>query len=248
MTKLDGWSRESLPPMAPESVPEAIVSEAVVLEQRARFFRPRAQGTVAAVYAALEGAQREGVDGDYLEFGVYRGYTFWFAQQAADYLGLDKMRFFGFDSFEGLPPVVGPDADDGRFRRGDFFCTREQVQAYLDRYGVDPRRTHLVAGFFDSIDLSTLPATDDPRRASVVLIDCDLYASTVDALALVAPLLQDGTRLLFDDWDLFGGDDHRGERRALREFLAEHPEWTVEPLGGFAQIGMGFRLGTISGQ
>jgi hypothetical protein len=37
--------------------------------------------------------------------GLFNGYSFWFAQTAARDRRLDTVRFFGFDSFAGLPDV-----------------------------------------------------------------------------------------------------------------------------------------------
>ena len=45
--------------------------------------------------------------GDYLEFGVFRGTSFINACRLARKHGLDEMRFFAFDSFEGLPDSEG---------------------------------------------------------------------------------------------------------------------------------------------
>lgn len=41
--------------------------------------------------------------GDYLEFGVYRGRALMAAYFAAQRASLTDMRFYAFDSFEGLP-------------------------------------------------------------------------------------------------------------------------------------------------
>ena len=64
---------------------------------------PQAQGR------ALEEAVRRGFthSGDYYEFGLFKGYSFWNMQYQAQRRGLRRMRFFGFDSFRGLPEVTG---------------------------------------------------------------------------------------------------------------------------------------------
>ena len=55
--------------------------------------------------------------GDYYEFGIYRGYTFWYAQKTMTDLGEQRMHFIGVDSFEGLPTVRGVDAYKGTSQR-----------------------------------------------------------------------------------------------------------------------------------
>jgi hypothetical protein len=62
-----------------------------------------------AIAVALDRIKAAGVTGDYYEFGLYRGHSLWSAQQAADRLGISGMRFFGFDSFEGLPEIEAND-------------------------------------------------------------------------------------------------------------------------------------------
>ena len=71
------------------------------------------RGGIGAIDASFEYLKAAGVDGDHLEFGVYKGYTLLHAQQSAHRADLLEMRFFGFDSFEGLPDVQGSDRKAG---------------------------------------------------------------------------------------------------------------------------------------
>lgn len=59
------------------------------------------------------------VEGDYLEFGVFWRNTFLAAYHNAQRFGLKDMRFYGFDSFEGLPAITGVDkAGDCHYHQG----------------------------------------------------------------------------------------------------------------------------------
>ncbi len=126
------------------------------------------------------------------------------------------MRFFGFDSFAGLPRPEGIDATTEEFHEGDYRCDRQQVAASLTTYGFDWSRAELIAGFFDDSLRPALVQQHSMRPVAVALIDCDLYSSTVPVLRFLAPQLQDGSILLFDDWNCFGASDAHGQRRALR--------------------------------
>ena len=84
------------------------------------------------------------------------------------------------------------------------------------------------------------------EKAALVMIDCDLYQSTVPVLGFLADLLQDGTVVLFDDWFCFGESEDNGEPRAFREFLAEHPEWSAEPFVRFPAYGQGFVMRNLA--
>lgn len=196
--------------------------------------------TPIEISACVRELAAQGPAGDYCEFGMYRGYCFWHMQREAKALGLTGMRFFGFDSFAGLPKPEGVDASSDEFKEGDYACDRATVERYLSRYGVDWQKTHLIEGFFDrSLQPELRPALGI-KPIAMALIDCDLYESTVPVLAFLLPLLQDGTRLLFDDWNCYDADDNRGERLAVREFLAANPNLSFEPLRPFGWHGQSF--------
>src|SRR5687768_13357454 len=73
--------------------------------------------------------------GDYCEFGLFKGYSFWKAQQEAAKHGL-SCRFFGFDSFSGLPEIDIVDQTDHReFRPGQYTCSQQQVVDNLNAAG-----------------------------------------------------------------------------------------------------------------
>ncbi len=186
----------------------------------------------------------QGLDdqGDYFEFGVYRGFTFWYAQSYMRQLGNHSMKFVGLDSFAGLPHVDGSDAYKGDFYGGQFCAELDYVRKMLDRHGVDWNRTILVAGFYEDTLTPSLKEKYGLSKAVLTLIDCDLYASSSEALRFIADMLLDGSIIIFDDWNAFDSDDDRGERRAFREFLAAHPEWLSEPLFAYGSYGQVFQV------
>lgn len=190
----------------------------------------------------MEHVSKMGLTGDYYEFGLYRGYTFWTAQQAADQLNMTDMRFFGFDSFSGLPDVEGADRDAGIFISGDYSCSKEEVTKYLSENGFDWTRGCLVEGFFDESLTEKLKQDLGLGPAAVVMIDCDLYQSAVPVLTFVEDLLQGGTVLLFDDWHCFGDDPQRGEIRAFSEFVERRPDWRAEHLADYGAYGRVFAM------
>ena len=49
-----------------------------------------------------------------------------------------------------------------------------------------------------------------------------------DANPQNATFIDSGTLLLFDEYEQWCGDNNRGERRALREWLAANPQFEVE--------------------
>jgi O-methyltransferase len=148
-----------------------------------------------------------------------------------DSKGVER-RLVGFDSFEGLPGSVDPHV---RWEPGTCALNHgwHPVLQIGDRVTPDATRELfrvcdlpdpiLHAGTFNQTLRDAFPA--QYPHAAIVHFDCDLYESTREALDAVAPSLQDGAMLLFDDWFHYKGNPGKGEARAFHEFLAAHPEW-----------------------
>jgi O-methyltransferase len=169
---------------------------------------------------------------DYMEFGIYRGFAFWYAQAIANDSKVNNMRFFGFDSFQGLPTTKGLDLGSD-FSKGSFKCGRDLVEKYLNQYGVDWKRTFLIEGFFsDSLNDKTKKQYQI-RNCSICVIDCDLYEAARDSLNFVGPLLSNKSFVIFDDWNCNNADSEKGERKAFAEFLENNPSIKSEPYGQF---------------
>ncbi|MEV0764784.1 TylF/MycF/NovP-related O-methyltransferase [Nocardia sp. NPDC050435] len=168
--------------------------------------------------------------GDYLEFGVYDGWTLTAAYHLAQKHGLREMRFLGFDSFDGLP--ISDDVDRypfQQFTQGQLRCDQPSVVRNLRRDGVDMSKVELVKGWYSETLSDETRQRLNLRHAAVVWVDCDLYASTVPVLDFILPVLQDGTVLIMDDWFLFRAHPDRGERKAFDEWLARNPDIEVTP-------------------
>jgi hypothetical protein len=138
---------------------------------------------------------------DYLEFGVATGESF----QA--WLGLSRQpesRFYGFDSFEGLPENWQEDSPMGAYSTGGQV---PQVD--------DPRATFIKGLFQQTVDDFSLGFT--PKNRLVLHMDADLYSSTLYVLMTMNRHIWPGTLLLFDEFTARGFTD---EFAALEDFCA----------------------------
>jgi O-methyltransferase len=189
----------------------------------------------------LIGAQ---IEGDYLEFGVYKGTTFahahkWMAPYFKD------MKFVAFDSFEGLPAPKGLDALDGyssHFYAKQFECTEAAFLKNIRRNGVDMRRVRTVKGWFDKTLALDRRADYAIERIAVAWIDCDLYESTVPVLKFITPHLCVGSVIVFDDWRCYRNHPDFGEQRACREWLEANPGIELQQLFSFGWNGIAFTI------
>lgn len=181
------------------------------------------------------------LEGTYLEFGVGAGRSAIAAVRANTRYNAEAVKsFFLFDSFEGLPPLRGPDAGSAQFQEGQFAFSQEDVLARFHQHGVSVERLHLVPGFYEKslarFDVSRFHG----KKAAIVHIDVDLYTSAAVVLRFLTPFLQEGTVLLFDDWNTFTARWSQGERRATREWIEEHPHLTLESYAKYGWHGEAF--------
>jgi O-methyltransferase len=189
----------------------------------------------------LVGAQ---IDGDYLEFGVYQGNTFIHAYQWIS-PHFEKMRFFAFDSFEGLPKPQGTDSFGGytsNFHETEFSCSQEDFRRRVISKIGDLKRVKIVPGWFDK---TLLPEKSDEYalgKIALAWIDCDLYESTVPVLTFITPHLTFGSVIVFDDWRAYRNHPDFGEQRACREWLAANPQIQLAELFAFGSGGIAFTV------
>jgi O-methyltransferase len=193
---------------------------------------------------ALEGRYREALLvlieksgseplGDYLEFGVYEGTSLACMYRTLKGLNLAHVRLFGFDSFEGLPDTARID-DGGLWRSGQFRCDVKRTRQFLTQQEVDWHRVILVKGWFRDTLNDELTRKYRITKASVIMVDCDMYLSAREALNFSGPLIQDSAVIFFDDWHSGRLDEkNMGEKRAFDEFLHANPQFVAERVSSY---------------
>ncbi len=210
-------------------------------------FAPCTPHLLVATHRSLRWCLEKGLaeGSDYLEFGVFRGFNLWYVQALANDLGIQDMRFFGFDSFFGLPPLDEVDAG-AEFVEGAYYSPRKDVEVFLDKYGVDWSKTHLVDGWYKDTLTAETRNKYGMRKSSIFVVDCDLYESTRLVLDFIQPLVSHQSVILFDDWNSYSADPNRGEQRAFAEFLENNTQIQAEPWIEFGGHGKGFVLNLTS--
>jgi hypothetical protein len=204
------------------------------IDNRSRLVpEPELRALLARGLRLLEQRHGAGALGCYLEFGVYNGTSLLCMYRETEALGLRHMRLFGFDSFQGLPPSAQFE-DEGRWEAGRCYAPLEFTTAVLEAEGVDSNRVTLVPGWFsDTLTPHTCEA-HGIRKASVIMIDCDLYSSAKQALDFCAGLIEDEALVIFDEFNPRGLEGkHAGERRAFAEFLDNYRVFDAQPFGKY---------------
>lgn len=184
---------------------------------------------VKGVLAVLENGGRQAPFGHYLEFGVSRGTSLACVYQVLREADISDARLIGFDSFEGMPPG----SDQEGWQEGDFRSSRSATRRYLVSKGVDMARVDLVKGWFSQ----TLTAETRKRfgltHASLIMIDCDIYSASVEALDFCLPYIGKQAVIMFDDWGEAERMGKIGQKEAFAEFLNANPSLHATELTGY---------------
>jgi O-methyltransferase len=175
--------------------------------------------------ACVESVVAEGVDGDLVEAGSWRGGASILMRATLDSLGADERTVWVADSFEGFPVADAPELREGDEMHGLEFLSvpLEQAKGYFARFGCE-NGVRFVPGFFQE----TMPELRG-RRWSIVRLDGDTYEATWVTLETLYPGLSAGGHLIVDDYGALevcrqAVDDFRRER-GITEPL-EEVDWT----------------------
>ena len=179
-----------------------------------------------AIRTLLENGHRFG---DYLEFGVSRGTSMSCMYHVLRRAALLNVRLFGFDSFAGLPS----EAEQQGWQPGAFASTLTATQRYLKMMDVQLDEVHLIKGWFKDTLTSETAERFNLRKASLIMIDCDIYTASKEALWFCAPLIVDQAVIIFDDWGADANVGRLGQREAHSEFLDTFPHFTSEQLPAY---------------
>ena len=140
----------------------------------------------------------------FLELGVWNG------DSTSYWARIDRhpdSRFFGFDTFTGLPEAwrgilstkpVGSFSANGKIP------------------SLDDDRVVFIRGLFQDV-LPQFVAGFAPRGALVLHVDCDVYSSTLYSLCTLDPVLRPGSIVIFDE---FSSAAH--EFRAFTDYSASY--------------------------
>jgi len=151
----------------------------------------------------VEDVLQQGVAGDLIETGVWRGGGTIFMRAILKAYAVTDRRVWVADSFAGLPPPdpakYPADTDDIHYTLKDLAISVDQVKANFAKYGLLDDQVRFLKGWFSE----TLPTAPIDRLA-VVRLDGDMYESTMDALSALYPKLSRGGYLIVDDYALSG--------------------------------------------
>ncbi len=150
----------------------------------------------------VESVISDGIPGDLIETGVWRGGACIFMRSILKAYGDTARTVWVADSFAGLP---APNAEVYHADAGDKFHTfsnflsvsRQDVEENFRRYNLLDQQVRFLEGWFKD----TLPTAPIDRLA-VLRLDGDMYESTIQALDALYNKLSCGGFVIIDDYHL----------------------------------------------
>lgn len=177
----------------------------------------------------LETVLKEGVPGDLIETGVWRGGAAIFMAGILKAHDVTDRQLWLADSFEGLPPPnfmrYPRESDMGLHLVKHLAVSLEEVRANFEKYGLLSEQIIFLKGWFRE----TLP-TAPIQTLALLRLDGDMYESTMDALEHLYPKLTPGGFIIVDDYNSF-----QPCNEALHDYRSLHQiqtELQLIPKGG----------------
>ena len=147
----------------------------------------------------VEAVIQNGVPGDLIETGVWRGGVTIFMRAILKAYNVVNRNVWVADSFQGLPkpnPVHYPsDNGDNLHEYKELAVSLEEVKANFAKYDLLDDQVKFLKGWFRE----TLPVAPI-KKLAVIRLDGDMYESTMDGLTHLYPKLSIGGYLIVDDY------------------------------------------------
>ncbi|GEP36445.1 methyltransferase MtfB [Nocardioides psychrotolerans] len=153
---------------------------------------------MANVRACVESVIVDGVPGDLIETGAWRGGSTIYMRAILKAHGETGRTVWVADSFEGLPAYDGryeADAGDQHHTRDELAISVDDVRDNFRRYDLLDEQVQFLVGWFSD----TLP-TAPIERLAVLRLDGDMYSSTMDALDALYDKVSVGGYVIVDDY------------------------------------------------
>jgi hypothetical protein len=168
------------------------------------------------VRTLLEDVFRNGIEGDYIETGVWRGGSSMFARAVMRAHNQSTRKSFVCDSFRGLPPK-GRDLDrrDAGWDKTKYLEVPAEIVAQgFQKYCLLDENVIFAKGFFND---TMPPLSKHIGKLAIMRLDGDMYESTVDVLYHLYDKLSLNGYIIIDDWS-----QNFPSRKACEDFFDTH--------------------------
>ena len=177
------------------------------------------------LYKSIQYIVQNGIPGDIVECGVWRGGSVMLAAMALHRFGDTGRKIYLYDTFEGMTRPDDRDTDwDGTNHQKTWDDDRSKNQTIGFGGSLEDVRANVLATGYPEGNLvfvkgpveDTIPATM-PERVAMLRLDTDWYSSTWHELVHLYPVLSPGGILIIDDYGWC-----EGAREATDKYIREN--------------------------
>jgi hypothetical protein len=147
----------------------------------------------------VETVLADGVKGDLVEAGVWRGGACIYMRGILAAYGVADRTVWVADSFAGLPPPDAQrypaDRDDPHHTIKELAVSLDEVKRNFEQFGLLDEQVAFLPGWFKD----TLPGAPI-KKLCVLRLDGDMYGSTIETLEALYPRVARGGAVIIDDY------------------------------------------------
>ncbi len=173
-----------------------------------------------ALYHAVRYIIRNGIRGDFVECGVWKGGSVMLIAYALLEAGITDRKIYLYDTFEGM---TKPGEKDGEREKAEW--EKNKVNEQLNNWclsSLEEVQANMATTLYPKENIifikgkvkQTIPGTL-PGKIALLRLDTDWYESTKHELLYLYPLLEKGGILIIDDYGAW-----QGARKAVDEYFA----------------------------
>jgi hypothetical protein len=207
--------------------PPDFTAEEIAVIERVKPFTMTSPERMVSLIRAVQYLAANGVEGDMVECGVWRGGSMMIVAEVLSALGVTDRNLYLYDTFEGMSePQESVDVSyEGDAAKTLLEIREKTEQDYIwcyspieevkkNLYGTSypAQKMHFVKGRVED----TIPATT-PAKIALLRLDTDWYESTYHELEHLFPRLVNGGILIIDDYGHW-----QGAQKATDEYFRKH--------------------------
>jgi len=196
------------------------------LVKKVRPFTMTSPERIVALSQAVDYLVKSGVEGSFVECGVWKGGSIMAALIRLKQLKVDNRSVYLYDTFEGMSTPTTKDESFQGKRAMDLmdqeiqkeggpgwcYSTLEEVKSNIETIGYPNQYIHYIKGKVEDTIPETLPG-----KIALLRLDTDWYESTKHELEFLYPLLVNGGVLIIDDYGHW-----KGARQAVDEYFEKN--------------------------
>ena len=176
-----------------------------------------------SLYEAVNYIIARGIEGDFIECGVWKGGSAMLIAHVLNRLGVQDRKIYLYDTYEGMSPPTEEDVHILSGLSASEILERDYGgnSSLWCHAGISETKSNMESTSFPMSKIEfikgrvedTIPETI-PKNIALLRLDTDFYESTLHELEYLYPLLSPGGIVLFDDYGFW-----EGQKKAVDQYF-----------------------------